>query len=65
LKRKEDYTEEDERAIRNLATAMDNLRKAVGGKPGESAEAKYADAYNVCYRLGLKQYKLQVCKTTR
>jgi hypothetical protein len=65
MKRKEDYTEEDERAIRDLASAMDALRKSIGGKPGESAEAKYAEAYNRCYRLGLKQYKLQVCKTTR
>jgi hypothetical protein len=65
LKKKENYTEEDERAIRNLATAMDNLRKSVGGKPGESAEAKYAEAYNLCYRLGLKQYKLKICRSTR
>jgi hypothetical protein len=65
MKRKEDYTEEDERAIRELAIAMDSVRKSIGGKPGESAEARYAEAYNKCYRLGLKQYKLQVCKTTR
>lgn len=65
LKRKEDYTEDDERALRELAAAGDSLRKAGGGKAGESAEKKYAEAYTKCYRLGLKQYPPTVCKTTR
>lgn len=65
MKKPEQYTEEDERAIRDLASAMDAIRRTAGGKSGESAENKYAEAYNKCYRLGLKQYPLQVCKTTR
>ena len=65
MKRKEDYTEEDERALRDLDAAMNAIKKSIGGKAGESAEAKYAEAYNKCYRMGLKQYKLTVCKTSR
>lgn len=65
MKRKEDYTEEDERALRDLDAAMNNIKKSVGGKQGESLEARYAEIYNKCYRMGLKQYKLQFCKTTR
>ena len=65
MKSKEDYTEEDERALRDLQTASDNLRKAGGGKAGESAEKKYGEAYTKCYRMGLKQYPPMVCKTTR
>ena len=59
------YTEEQDRALRDLATAGDNLRKAGGGKAGESAEKKYGEAYTKCYRMGLKQYPPTVCKTTR
>ena len=65
MKSKDQYTEEDERALRDLASAMEAIRKGAGGKAGESAEARYAEVYNKCYRMGLKQYKLQVCKTTR
>lgn len=65
MKKVEDYTEEDQRALRDLEKAMDGVRKGAGGKAGESLEAKYAEAYNKCYRMGLKQYKLQWCKTTR
>ena len=65
MKSKSEYTEEDERALRDLDAAMNNIKKSVGGKAGESLEAKYAEAYNKCYRMGLKQYKLQWCKTTR
>lgn len=65
MKSKSEYTEDDERALRDLASAMDAIRKGSGGKAGESAEARYAEAYNKCYRMGLKQYRLQVCKTTR
>jgi len=65
LKSKSEYTEEDERALRDLEKAMDAIRKGAGGKAGESLEAKYAEAYNKCYRMGLKQYKLEWCKTTR
>jgi hypothetical protein len=65
LKSKDQYTEEDERALREFAAAGEGLRKAGGGKAGESAEKKYGEAYAKCYRLGLKQYPPTVCKTTR
>ena len=65
MKQESEYTEEDRRALRDLELASNNLKKAVGGKQGESLEKNYAIAYNKCYRLGLKQYKLQVCTTTR
>lgn len=65
MKPKSEYTEEDERALRDLDNAINNIRKGAGGKAGEALEARYAEAYEKCYRLGLKQYKLQVCKTTR
>ena len=65
MKPENEYTEEDQRALRDLDTAMNNIRKGSGGKAGEALEAKYAEAYEKCYRMGLKQYKLQVCKTTR
>lgn len=65
MKSKNEYTEEDEKALRDLEAAMNAIKKSVGGKTGESLESKYAEAYNKCYRLGLKQYKLQRCKVTR
>jgi hypothetical protein len=64
MKRKEDYTEEDERALRELASAIDSVRKTAG-KAGEGAEARYAEAYKKCYRLGLKQYPLKTGLATR
>lgn len=64
MKRKEDYTEEDERALRDLASAMDAIRKTAG-KAGEGAEARYAEAYKKCYRLGLKQYPVKTGLATR
>jgi hypothetical protein len=64
MKRKEEYTEDDERALRNLEVASANLKKAAGGKAGESAEKLYGQAYTACYRLGLKQYPPTVCRTT-
>lgn len=65
MKKFEDYTDEDERALRDLQTAADNLRKVGGGKAGESAEKKFGEAYTKCYRMGLKQYPPTICKTTR
>ena len=41
-------------ALRDLANAMDNLRKGVGGAAGTGAEKKYQDAYLKCVRLELK-----------
>ena len=65
MKPKSEYTEEDERALRDLDKAMDAIKKSVGGKQGEALEKKYAEEYNRCYRMGLKQYKLHWAKTTR
>jgi hypothetical protein len=59
------YTDEQEKALRDLSSASDALRRASGGKTGESAEKKYGEAYARCYQLGLKQYPPMVCKTTR
>jgi hypothetical protein len=60
-----DLTEEQERALRDLAAASDALKKSSGGKAGESAEKRYGEAYTRCYRLGLKQYPPTVCRSTR
>jgi hypothetical protein len=65
MKRKEDYTEEDEKALRNLETAATALKRASGGKQGESAENQYLIAYTRCYRLGLKQYPPKIGLVTR
>lgn len=65
MKPKDQYTEEDERALRDLNKAMDDIKRSVGGKQGEALEKKYAEEYNRCYRMGLKQYKLFWTKTTR
>jgi hypothetical protein len=58
------HTEEQENALRDLRSAMDAIKRCPSGKAGESAEAKYAEVYKKCYRLGLFQYPLRVCKTT-
>jgi len=60
-----ELTEEQDRALRNLAAASDAVRKGMGGKAGESAEVKYGEAYKRCYQLGLKQYAPTICKSTR
>lgn len=60
-----ELTDEQERALRDLEAASNNLRRASGGKVGESAEKAYGQAYTRCYRLGLKQYPPSVCRTTR
>jgi hypothetical protein len=59
------YTEEQEAALRDLRAAMDNIKKCPSGKAGESAENKYAEAYKKCYRMGLVQYPLKICRATR
>lgn len=63
MKKIEDYTEEDHKALRDLEKAMNDIKRSVGGKQGEALEKKYAEEYNKCYRMGLKQYKLQQAKT--
>lgn len=58
-------TDEQEKALRDLNSATEALKKSVGGKAGEANEKRYGEAYRKCYQLGLKSYKLQVCKSTR
>lgn len=58
-------TEDQERALRDLETASNNLKRATGGKAGESAEKAYGQAYRRCYQLGLKQYPPVVGASTR
>lgn len=45
---------DQEKALRNLELASGNLRKSIGGKPGEGAEKAYGQAYAECVKLGLK-----------
>lgn len=58
-------TEEQQDALTELRQAMDVIKKCPSGKAGESAESKYAEVYKKCYRLGLFQYPLTICKSTR
>ena len=60
-----ELTSEQEKALRDLEAASNNLKRAAGGKVGETAEKAYGQAYARCYALGLKQYPPVVCKTTR
>lgn len=64
MKSKEDYTDEDEKALRDLNSAIEAVRRTTG-KAGEAAEKKYAEAYRRCYQLGLKQYPLVTGRSTR
>ncbi len=59
------YTEEQENALKDLRSAMDAIKRCPSGKAGESAENKYAEVYKKCYRLGLFQYPLTICRATR
>jgi hypothetical protein len=60
-----ELTPDQEKALRDFETASNNLKRAAGGKVGETAEKLYGQAYKRCYQLGLKQYPPTVCKTTR
>lgn len=60
-----ELTKEEESALRELDMASTNLKRAVGGKAGETLEKKYGEAYAKCYKLGLRQWPPMVCKTTR
>jgi uncharacterized protein YukE len=64
-KQKDQYTEEDEQALRNLESAATAMRRGLGGKAGESAEKNYLQAYKRCFQLGLKDYPPVVGATTR
>ena len=46
--------EEKERLLRNLEAAASVVRKSLGGKPGESAEKVYGQAYRECVKAGIK-----------
>ena len=60
-----ELTNEQESALRDLDKASDALKKSVGGKAGEGIEARYKEAYDQCYRLGLKQWKSKWSTDTR
>ena len=60
-----DLTKEQTDALRDLDKAADALKKNVGGKAGEGIEARYKEAYDKCYRLGLKQWKSKWSTDTR
>lgn len=46
--------EEHEKLLRNLEAASSAVRKSLGGKPGESAEKVYGQAYRECVKAGIK-----------
>ena len=60
-----DLTKEQTDALRDLDKAADAIKKSVGGKAGEGVEARYKEAYDKCYRLGLKQWKSKWSTDTR
>jgi uncharacterized protein YukE len=64
-KQREQYTEEDEQALKNLESAAAVMRKGMGGKAGEASEIKYYEAYKRCYQLGLRDYPPVIGSTTR
>ena len=60
-----ELTKEQNDALRDLDKAAEALKKSVGGKAGEGIEARYKEAYDKCYRLGLKQWKSKWSTDTR
>ena len=60
-----ELTKEQTDALRDLDKAADALKKNVSGKTGEGIEARYKEAYDKCYRLGLKQWKSKWSTDTR
>jgi uncharacterized protein YukE len=46
--------EEAENLLRNLNSAINDIRKTTGGKAAEGAEKKYGIAYQACVRAGIK-----------
>ena len=55
-----ELTKEQTDALRDLDKAADALKKNVGGKAGEGIEARYKEAYDKCYRLGLQAMEVKV-----
>jgi hypothetical protein len=47
-------SEDNEKLLRNLEQASSLVRKALGGKAGESNEKIYGQAYRACVRAGIK-----------
>jgi hypothetical protein len=45
---------EAEALEKSMASASTNIRKSVGGKPGESNEKLYGQAYRALVRAGLR-----------
>ncbi len=60
-----ELTKQQTDALRDLDKAADALKKNVGGRAGEGIEARYKEAYDKCYRLGLKQWKSKWSTDTR
>ena len=60
-----ELTKEQTDALRDLDKAAEAIKKNVGGKAGEGIEARYKEAYDKCYRLGLKQWKSKWSTDTR
>jgi hypothetical protein len=46
--------DEDDRLEKSMASASNNLKKSVGGKPGESNEKVYGIAYQGLVKAGLR-----------
>lgn len=44
----------NEDLLRDLEMASKDVKKQMGGKPGESAEKKYGQAYYACVKAGIK-----------
>jgi hypothetical protein len=47
-------SENNEKVLRDLEAAASSIRKSIGGKPGESAEKLYGQAYSECVKAGIK-----------
>ena len=46
--------DEIDRLERDMASASSTIRKSVGGKPGETNEKKYGQAYQELVKAGLR-----------
>jgi hypothetical protein len=44
----------NEDLLRDLEMTCKDVKKQMGGKPGESAEKKYGQAYAQCVKAGIK-----------
>jgi hypothetical protein len=46
--------EETDRLLRDLASASNDVKKQISGKPGEASEKRYGIAYQQCVKAGIK-----------